>query len=108
MIMKSVLSEEDKKLVVEVHTILYELYVKMFPEQKGKDFSINLLLSIFEFAEIFQSDNGIKAMSDFIEYATQKGLTWENILATCMHDINGMHDKFMLPRTSSYLVTEKR
>lgn len=96
------LSKKEKEAVVEVYTIVSNLYYLHFPEQKSKDHSMNLLIAITEFASIFSG--GIFDMLAYIEYANNHFESGDSlkILATCMHDINGRHDKFMEPRTSGY------
>lgn len=53
---------------------------------------------LFAFDSIFD----LSAMTRFIGYARKNGVAEDLILATIVHDLNGMHDPCFLPRTSAY------
>lgn len=52
--------------------------------------------------QIQRGDDALVGMYGFIRYMQFRRYSTSRVLATVMHDINGMNDPNMLPRTSSY------
>ena len=98
--MFNVSDEEMDTLVCEVFDYL------RFKLDQHDVRKLNVFMAIHDFGEIFETDNGLRAMMDFYNWAIkeERELSW--IMADIMHDINGRNDKFMLPRTSGYLGKE--
>lgn len=56
-----------------------------------------------EFGLIFREDQGLKAMKNYIDWAEACRRSPNEILSTIGHDVYGRHERFMSPRSSSYL-----
>lgn len=61
---------------------------------------------VVDFAEIFQHQNGIQAMVNFIKWAKDRHAPIDEVMVTIGHDLNGRKERLFDPRTSSYLDRE--
>lgn len=86
------LTEKEKDLVLDITAWVK----KHYPE-------LDIEIEITDFAQIFQRQQGIQAMHNFIAWCQRHSKTVPWVLETLLHDINDRKEEFMVPRTMGYL-----
>lgn len=96
------MADKRNKDIAELYRLVSNLYFLHYPEQQNFKTRDGLFRAIVDYDVIFP--NGVEDMLAYIEFATNEFKEGDSIqiLATCMHDINGRKEEYLLPRTSGY------